>query len=348
MIAPLSLLVAVLLTATPAQAQSTAADSLDSVINATRARSRAAARVFLDSTRTAAEREQASATVAAFLDSTDALAALRIAWNTREPERIRIIALREGAYIIDGHPDMESALLASVADRQAPPGFRSAAMNTLMAMLVGSRMRERRMPEIMRTLQAASTDQDSLIRRSAVAWLVISADSGTIDRLIRALNPGGDSQISPPEAVVFLGSTSNSKAKAAMRPLLVRSKDMVARTELIRVLGSDAASAKVIDRLVADSTEPDSVRAAALGAVFANRPHDFPNVAVPLISDEKAGDDVRVFAIDAVRLRSTAPAPSLRMAPSSRFDDLMRRLASESQSARVRAAAAAYVRDRGL
>ena len=114
------------------------------------------------------------------------------------------------------------------------------------------------------------------------------------------------------------------------------------------MLGSDPASAPVIDRLVTDSNEADTVRAVALGAVFANRPHDFPDVAVPLASDENASEDLRVFAIEAVRLRSTAPSPELRMSPSSRFDDLMRRLARASRSSRVRAAAAAYLRDHGL
>jgi len=56
-----------------------------------------------------------------------------------------------------------------------------------MALLVGSRMRDRRMSEIVKVLQEVSTDSDSLLRRGALAWLATTGDPGTLDRLIRAL-----------------------------------------------------------------------------------------------------------------------------------------------------------------
>lgn len=335
---------ALLAPAQPTAGQAGTADSLRAVINATRARSAAAARVFLDSSRTAAERERATADVRAFLDSADARAALRVAGNSREPERIRVLALAKGSYVIDGDTAAESALLSWIGDRNSPPMFRAAAMNTLMALMVGSTMRHRRAGEIDKLLRALSVESDSLMRRSALAWLVTARDSATIGRLIRALRPNGDPVVAPSEAVVLLGTSGSAEAKAAMRPLLAQ-RDIAARTELIRVLGSDPASAPALDALVADSREPDSVRATALGAVFANRPHDFPRVSLPLVSDENAGDDLRVFAIDAVRLRATAPLQAMKISPSTAFDTEVRRLERGSRSPRVRAAAAAYARD---
>ena len=189
MIAHLLIFVAAVSQVSRAAAQTPASDSLASVIAATRARSSGAARVFLDSTRTAADRERAASDIGAFLDTADALAALQVAWNPRESERIRVIALSKGGYLIDNHPDAETRVLAAIADRQSPPGFRSAAMNQLMALLVGSRMRDRRMSEIVKVLQEVSTDSDSLLRRGALAWLATTGDPGTIDRLIRALDP---------------------------------------------------------------------------------------------------------------------------------------------------------------
>jgi uncharacterized protein (UPF0147 family) len=319
-------------------------DSLQSVIGATRAKSREAARVFLDSARSVEERERAGMSVGAFLDSADALAALRVAGNAKETERIRVVGLTRSTRAIDGNQAAESALLGWLSDQSAPPALRSAAMTTLSALLVGSRMRASRRAEIVKVLKGLSVDADSTLRRPALAWLATSGDQETINRLIRALRPGADSLVAPAEAVVLLSASGSTDARVAMRPLLLLRGDTRARTEIIRALGGDRGSASVLDRLVGDSTEPDSIRSAAMGAVFANRPHDFPEVALPLVSDEKASDDLRVFAIEAVRLRSTAPSPELKISPSSRFDDTMRRLARESASPRVRAAAAAYVR----
>ncbi len=321
-------------------------DSLRSAVAATRARSAQAARVFLDSTRTASERERAGTAVAAFLDRADARAALRIAGDTHESERIRLIALTRSAHQIDGDSAAESSLLRWLADRETPPLVRQAAMNTLTAMLVGSTMRTRRLPEMIGLLRKLSVDADSTVRRPALAWLTTAGDSATVSRLVRALAPGGDAQVTPVEAVGLVGMSGRPDAIAAVRPVLDRRQDVAARTEAVRVLGADRGSASTLDRLLADSTEADSVRAVALGAVFANRPQDFPAASLPLVADEKAAETLRVFAIKAVTLRSRAPSTDLKMVPPSRFTEVVRRLATESGSAAVRSAAAEYVRSR--
>jgi hypothetical protein len=345
---PRTLLLALAMSLASGTSAAQTADSLRAAIAATRAQSAAAARVFLDSTRTAAERERAAAPVAAFLDRADARAALALVDNPREPARIRLIALTRGAYLIDGDTAAESALLRWVADRKTPGPVREAAMNTLTAMLVGSTMRARRLPEITGLLRELSAEPDSVVRRPALAWLVVSGDSGTVSRLVRSLTPGGDPVVTPLEAVVMLANSGRADAKAAVRPLLDQRRDVAARTEAIRVLGADRASAPALDRLVADSTEADTVRAAALGAVFANRPHDFPSVSLPLVADEKAREDLRVFAIEAVTLRTRAPSPEMKIVPPNSFTEVVRRLAKESASPRVRAAAANYLREQEL
>lgn len=333
-----------------AQEPSPVRDSLRVQVAAREAEIAAAAAVFLDKQRPEAERAAAVARITAFVRPDDIRRAFALARDQEEPPQLRAFALPRVQHALAGDTGFAGAVLALVVSATTPGPIRDAAMEVLETLMFGSAARHARHDDFVAVLRLVTQDPDSNLRARAFALLVADGDEQTRRQLLESLRQPELVPLPPASIVRLLGLTLTDSVYPVLHAVLIQPPDAATRVEAIRLLGGYVPSRLLLTRYLQDAQEPDVVRLAAMATLHANAPGEFPGLALPVILDEQASDSLRLYGIQATRLRRrTLGADSLAAFPTGdSFDQAMLRLATESRSTAVRAAAASYLRARGV
>jgi hypothetical protein len=145
--------------------------------------------------------------------------------------------------------------------------------------------------------------------------------------------------------VELLGLNLSDSTLLVLHQVMIEPPDTAARIAAIRFLGGYAPSRVLLVGYLQDRRETEPVRMAAMGALHAGAPGEFPGYALPIVEDEAASDMLRVYAIRAVQYRR----PRARAGEGGdAFDQAVARLATGARSDTVRRAAADYKSRRGI
>jgi hypothetical protein len=224
-----------------------------------------------------------------------------------------------------------------------PLRLRDAALEAIETLMVSSSTRHRRMEEILDVLRQIAVEEEELsIRRRALGILASEGDETARRLLLDEIRQRAAAALPVAELITLLGRRLDAESYPVLHGVMIDPPDQAARIEAIRLLGGYAESQPVIVQFYQDPSEPARVRYVAMSSLFANLPDRFPEYSIPVLLDERAGDDLRTFAIDAVRMRRTArPGPEARSPD--RFDEVVSHLFESSRSPADRESARTYV-----
>jgi hypothetical protein len=320
------------------------ADSLRRVVASRQQEAARAAEVFLDRGRSTSERLRAADAAEAFLAPEHSAGAAAVARDEREDPQVRARALLGIVHTLGEDPALIAEVSTWVASPRTPPVLREAAMQAAEILMFSPAPHSDAPP--VEALRALLADPDPGLRRRAFAVLAGHDDEQARGRLLEGLRgPAARAPLPPATAVELLGIALNAASLPVLHQVMVEPPDTATRIAAIRILGSHAPSRPFLVRYLQDRREGEAVRLAAMGALHACAPREFPEYALPVVEDETAGDALRVYAIHAVQYRRP---PARGGQPEDAFDAAVRRLATASSSAAVRGAATDYVRARRI
>lgn len=314
-------------------------EAVQAEIEATRQASQRAAQVFLDGSRAAAERLAALAGVTTFFADEDRAGAVAVLRDPREGEKLRIAALR----MVGGSElARDSALLGeALAWMKSPataPALRLALAEEVRTLLMPLHGRREIVLAAFRPLVG---DRDPRLSKLAITTLAGHGDDWIQQKLIQGLRQPAKALLPPEESIGLLGLDAHGDALPVFHQILLDPPSEAARLAAIRHLGTYEPSRPLLVETLQDPGEPEAVRQVALGALYAGDPEGFPRHVLPILRDDKAGDGLRLYSIQAVeRLLSTNPksaSPDLAEAR-----QLIHQLAETATSTRVRAAAQSF------
>lgn len=304
-----------------------------------------AAAVFLDTSRSLEERAAAAQRVDLFLRPDQIAAAVRVARNPSEAPRLRALALARIPQAVAKDDALFTDLLRWVASPETPAELHRAAVDVADALAFSSLAAHARRGELLDAFRALTRDPEPDLRRRAFARLSAEGDDFAQRQLLEGLKSPSRAPLPAADAVNLLGLRLPADAYPVLRELLFHPPDEATRLEVIRHLGGHPPSRPDLIRILQNPEESAQARQAALGALHANVPESLPEIVLPVLQDDRAADELRVFAIQAVRWRRASR--SLQLQGIAAFDAAVRDLARGARSEAVRRAAAEYLQATG-
>lgn len=280
---------------------------------------RRATETFLDSTRPTAERLVA-ATRLGYPESATFARLLQVGTNAREPDTIRLVALKRARYD-DQYFD---AVLAIIANPRESESLAAGLIED-----VARRTTFRQPAELRQRLQGALRDRLSdpraAVRLSAYRSLVAMHDQVAISRLVESLRSGANIPIPLPDAIDLLDLDGSTKHIVTLRPYL-RHSDPAVQAQAARALAVDPESRPAVVSMTVNRQVPNVVRINALRAL-SREDTGFVEYAVRLMGDSSEVPDVRYAAMKAAmgRLNYQREPPATQIS----FAQAVVRLASQ-------------------
>jgi hypothetical protein len=315
--------------------------AIQSEVDAYRQKAAQAARIFFDASKSDDERARAVADVTTFVDKPDIDGALAVVRNERESGRIRALALGLAA---NGGVDQDALLtdvLAAVKNPRAPAELRRKALDLVPVMLFSSMAAHARHGEVLAALRGLVRDPDQAIRAAALSILAAEGDDAARRQLLDGLRSKPDALLPPDVSVRLLGIHPRPDMYPVLHQVLLSPPDEATRIECIRLLGGYEPAKKDIIGILRNPAESAAVRQAALATLNANDPEGLPAHVLPVITDDRADEALRMYAILAVQQRRISR--KLRLSGESEFDRAVQALAARSPSPGVKDAARRYL-----
>lgn len=337
----LVLLLVVFVVSVPARAQQPPdRGRIRAEVEAYRRQAEQAARVFLDASKPDDERAAAVTGVPTFVDKAHVEGALGVFRNDRESGRIRALALTRLPHAAVDQDALLTDLLKVAGNPSAPAALRQAALDVLQQMLFSSMAAHARHHEIMTVLRGVMRDPDPAIRESALSILAAHGDDEARRQLLEGLKSRPGAMLPPDASIRLLGLRPRDEIYPVLHQVMLSPPNEAVKVECIRLLGGYAPSRKAIVDFLRDANESTTVRHAALATLNANDAERIAAHALPVVTDERAPEALRVYGILAVQQRRTSP--TLRLSGAADFDQAVRKLAADSPSRAVRDAARRY------
>jgi hypothetical protein len=302
-----------------------------------------AAAVLLDRSKSLEERTTAGKRVEAIFRADQVAAAIQLARDSSQHPRLRALALSKVMHAIPGDDALVTDVLKWISSRETPPVLRFTAVEVAEGLMFSSLAAHARRGEFLEAFRSLLRDPESdpELRRRAFALLSAEGDDLAQRLLIEALKSPKGAAVPPAEAVRLLGLRLPADAYPVLAEILRNPPDPATRLEVIRHLGGYPPSRPDLVRILQDPKEAPAARLAALGALHANVPESLPEIVLPIIRDEQAGDELRVQALQNIRWRRTSSKLRLHGIPA--FDAAVREISTASRSEAVRRVAREYL-----
>jgi hypothetical protein len=316
-------------------------EAIRSEVDAYRAKAEQAARIFLDASKSDDARAAAVADVTTFVDKAHADGALAVFRSPRESGRIRALALARLPQAMVDQDALLTDVLTVVKAPQAPGELRRTALDVLRQMLFSSMAAHARHHEVLTVLRGLVRDPDREVRETVIGILAAEDDDATRRQLLDGLRSKPDALLPADVSVRLLGLHPRPEMYPVLHQVMLAPPDEATRIECIRLLGGYEPSKKAIIDVLRNPAESTAVRLAALATLNANDAENLATYSLPVITDDRADQALRIYGILAVQQRRFSQ--KLRLSGQGDFDQAVRALATSAQSTGVREAASRYV-----
>lgn len=149
-------------------------------------------------------------------------------------------------------------------------------------------------------LRAVATDTDQRLREKALEALALRQDDYARELLLIGLNDGKQALVSAAKAIQFLGYDDHGVAVPAAKQILAGDHEVGAKNEALRVLAKDPASAEIFAEFMRDRSQPELLRATSATGLRLTDPALFVLEAQRIVADETEADSVRANSLGAL------------------------------------------------
>lgn len=214
--------------------------------------------------------------------------------------KVRIDALNALGWSIADDRDSYRTVLAIVADAQAKPMLRAAALAAAHSVTFDVQRFPALRPDYLRTLRALGDDKDLEIRQRALGMLMREKDAQTQQRLMDGLREPNKAILPPEKALQLLAYEVHGDAYALAREIAEKPPSAIARREALRLLAADTASTPIFERIVKDKGENSEIRRLSASALHQLAPNKLQSLARDITMDEGEDKELRASCLVAL------------------------------------------------
>jgi hypothetical protein len=231
-------------------------------------------------------------------------------------------------------------LLATLRDPEEPAAVRVAALDALAALdFLGPRFAPFR-AEYKQALRDVVAEAKGALLVSALELLAMDKDPFAQDLLVRGLENPEEAVVPEPKALQFLGYDDHADVVPLARKVLRRATTDAAREEAVRVLATDPQSRALLTRLLKDKSEKSNVRRISASGLQSLDPDAFERAAQKIVADETDYDEIR-----ATSLAALAHGREARDKPADpKFVDTVQKLSQKTRSRAMRSSIQRFLR----
>jgi hypothetical protein len=187
-----------------------------------------------------------------------------------------------------------------VRDAAAPAELRRAALSTLKAAAFDTLAFAPYQSAYLATMRALRSDADLDIRQTALGVLARAKDGDTQALLLKGLDDPESALVAPEKALQLLGYDAHAGAFDAARKIAKKPPNPLAKHEALRVLATDAKSAKMFEKLLLDKKEDLAFRQIAASALHQLAPKRLQSCARDIAMDKLDSADMNALGLTAL------------------------------------------------
>jgi hypothetical protein len=228
------------------------------------------------------------------------------------------------------------ALLETVRNQALPVEARDAALQALGAAAFLGEHFAPYQAEFLETMRhLADADTAPAMRERAIAILAGEKDPNVQEMLRRGLRDPQAALVPPAEALQLLSLDDHASIAPLAREVFDNSSDLATKEAALRVLAADPSSQDLLATVLADKTQPRSLRALSATGLHSLNPQRFGRIARDIVTDSSDFEDIRATSLGA--LAGAPEHQALRDDPG--FRDQVKQLSTQAPLANLRAAA---------
>jgi hypothetical protein len=210
-----------------------------------------------------------------------------------------------------GEPDVVDTLITVLGDRDDDPAVRRAALGALEELSFAVAAFAPHSAAYREALRTAVTADDPALREDGLEVLALTHDEFAQELLAAGLRDPSTALVEPVVAIDLLGYDLHAGHYDLLREIVTSSADPAARSAAIRLLGGDSGSADLLRHVVLDRGEDVGVRTMAATALNALAPDDFASIARDIALTAGEDDELRATSLTALAVRPGDAAPEL-------------------------------------
>jgi hypothetical protein len=197
--------------------------------------------------------------------------------------------------------DNISKLLAVLASSAETLAVRVAALQALRAALfLGEQFAPYRVAFLQVLRQLARPEVDAALREGATEALASEKDPDIQETLKKGLTDQKYALVAPVKALQLLSLDDHANIADLASKLFQQTADLGLKEAALRILAADPKSQDLFAQLLADKSQPRSLRAlSATGLNFLN-PQKFADIAQNIVKDHNDFEDIRASALGAL------------------------------------------------
>lgn len=219
--------------------------------------------------------------------------------GTHQDESVRLEAFNLLKHNSEDWMDDASGLLSS--PEKSTPALAVEAIKSLSTALMQSGLNAEEHKEVVATLEKSLADPRPPVRLEALRALAPMGHSkAVVPALTASLGEGNNGGFTPAQAIKGLMSAGAAQTQAALIRPHLDSPDPEVRSAAVSALTGDVASRAAIQKILADRTQPDSVRLPAIQALLTGGSDYFDGV-LALAADSQENDALRAQAVATLR-----------------------------------------------
>jgi hypothetical protein len=217
-----------------------------------------------------------------------------------KPHADRLRAITELGNRLPADRNAFETLLAFLKDRKAPRELREAALTVLQAATFSVTEFEELRPKYMTALRAISDDPGLELRQRALGLLARESDKQTQTRLLEGLKDQTKALLPPEKALQLLSYDIHADAYPIAREIVKSPPNALAKREALRLLGADANSAPLFEKILRDKGESAEIRQICASALHAIDPTRLQQNAREIIVDPQDDERVKATSLTAI------------------------------------------------
>ncbi|HMG04244.1 MAG TPA: hypothetical protein VK581_02210 [Chthoniobacterales bacterium] len=226
--------------------------------------------------------------------------AMTTATNAGKSVKERVAAMPNVSQAVIESDAQLQAVLKVLRSKDEPTPVRLAALQALQAASFAVIEFESCRGDYLATLRAVATDSDLELRQRVLGILARENDGFAQQRLLEGLQNPEKALLPPEKALQLLGYDVHADAYPVAREIVKHPPSDAAKREALRLLGADASSKPLFEKILRDKEETREIRQIAASSLHAIAPAALQKHAREMLLDPKEYSDIQETSLTAL------------------------------------------------
>jgi hypothetical protein len=210
------------------------------------------------------------------------------------------VSARHTSAVSAAGPEDLRSLIATLKDKEKPNQDRYDALQALGAAHFASPDFPSVQGDYIAALREVSSDPDAELRQRALGILSREKDGFAQKKLLEGLKHPDSAMVPPEKALQLLGSDIHADAYPLAREIVRNPPNPAARREALRLLASDASSARTFEKILLDKNELPEIRQIGAAALHILNPKKLQEHARKILLDPHERADMQQVSLTAL------------------------------------------------